>query len=219
MIEAERAQIAHEIHDSVLPLLFAASASLSGLVEGSRDDLSPELRQRLEQTLGWIGDAMQVGRRMLTEIYPPELQNTTWTLAAIDTVNRLLGDLSKRVRWDLDVEVNHVVDPIALAAYRIVVESIRNALGHGGATEVVVTGKHDDREFQVMVRDNGSGFDPSQIPAERFGIRSMIGRAELVGGTLQIDTAAGGPTSVTFTITKADQPPGDPPHSNALPSG
>ena len=38
LIEAERAQIANEIHDGVLPLLFAASASLSGLIEHSGED-------------------------------------------------------------------------------------------------------------------------------------------------------------------------------------
>ncbi len=199
LIEAERAQIANEIHDGVLPLLFAASASLSGLIEHSGEDLRPEVRQRLEQTLGWIGDAMQVGRRMLTEIYPPELQRASWSLAAVDTVDRLLGDLAKRVDWQLDPTVNDVTEPVAFAAYRIVVEAIRNAIGHGAATEVVVSGKQDGDGLRVTVRDNGGGFDPNQIPAERFGVRSMIGRAELVGGALKIDSAIGGPTSVTFT--------------------
>ena len=163
---------------------------------------------------------MQVGRRMLTEIYPPELQQHDLDAGCrryCQSIARGSFEAGPLAISMSKSTMSSIRSP--LAAYRIVVESIRNALGHGGATEVVVTGKHDDREFQVMVRDNGSGFDPSQIPAERFGVRSMIGSAELVGGTLQIDIAVGGPTSVTFTITKADQPPGDPPHSNALPSG
>lgn len=200
LIEAERAQIGNEIHDSVLPLLFAASASLSGLMERSGQEFTPEVRQRLEQSVGWIGDAMQAARRLLTEIYPPELQRTAWSLAAADTVNRLLGELSSRVQWQLDPAVNHVSDPVAFAAYRIVVEAIRNAVGHGSASEVVVTGEPHEDGLQVTVRDNGRGFDPQQIPAERFGVRAMIGRAELVGGSLRIDSAIGGPTTVTLTV-------------------
>ena len=89
-----------------------------------------------------------------------------------------------------------------MAAYRIVVEAIRNAVGHGKATEVVVTGEQDDEGLRVTVSDNGGGFDPDQVPADRFGVRSMIGRAELAGGTLRIDSARGGPTIVNFKLPK-----------------
>ena len=202
VIEAERAQIGHEIHDGVLPLLFASSASLSGLIEHFGDDLNPEVLKRLEQTLAWIDDAMQSGRRLLTEIYPPELQRTSWSMAAVDAVERLLGEHSERVEWQLDPSVHEVSEPVALAAYRIVVEAIRNAVGHGGASEVVVSGMQDDNELRLTVRDNGGGFDPDQIPSERFGVRAMRGRATLVGGSLKIESAIGGPTRVTFTLPK-----------------
>ena len=202
VIEAERAQIGHEIHDGLLPLLFASSASLSGLIDHFGGDLPPDVRKRLEQALAWIEDAMQAGRRLLTEIYPPELQRTSWSLAAVDAVERLLGQSSERVNWQLEPSVHEVSEPVALAAYRIVVEAIRNAVGHGEASEVVVSGMQDDNELRVTVSDNGCGFDPDQIPAERFGVRAMRGRARLVGGNLRIESVSGGPTRVTFTLAK-----------------
>jgi signal transduction histidine kinase len=203
LIEAERAQIAHEIHDSVLPLLFAASASLSNLIDRYGQDFRPEILERLQQVDQWVDEAMQTGRRLMTEIYPPELQSTVWSLAARDAIQRLLGDAARCVRWQLDPEVNKVADPIAFAAYRIVVEAVRNAIAHGKASEVVVSGECRDRQLQVRIRDDGSGFDPDQLPPERFGVRSMVTRAKLVGGSLQIDSANGGPTSVQLTVPEA----------------
>lgn len=205
LIESERAQIAHEIHDSVLPLLFASSASLYSLLDHSGESLPPELRTRLQQAVDWIDQAMQTGRRMLTEIYPPELKDSPWSAAAMDAVERLLGEAAQRVSWRLDPNVHDVADPIAFAAYRIVVEAIRNAIDHGAASEVMVSGHQDDREFVITVRDNGQGFDPRELPDDRFGIRSMKGRAELVGGRLTIDSAPGGPTTVTLLIMNTDE--------------
>ncbi len=198
LIEAERAQVAHEIHDGVLPLLFGASASLTSLLENSGDELTQPVRERIEQTKVWIDEAMQRGRQILTETYPPELKRTAWTIAAIDTVNRLLGELAVRVKWQLGDELHQLPDAVAGAAYRIVVEAVRNAIRHGNASEVVVAGtRHGDR-LRVTVRDNGKGFDPANIPEGHFGIRSMRGRAELVGGDLTIDSETGGPTEVRF---------------------
>lgn len=200
LIEVERAQIAHEIHDSVLPLLFAASASLSQLIEQSGGELGTEVTGRLAQANDWLVEAMQTGRRLLTEIYPPELHRTSWSSAAGDAIDRLLGDDAGRVEWQIDPTANEVSDDVAMAAYRIVVEAVRNAVAHGKAPQVVISGQRGGDVLTVMVHDNGSGFDPGQIPAERFGVRSMRGRAELVGGSLAIDTVLGGPTRIILTV-------------------
>lgn len=203
LIETERAQIAHEIHDSVLPLLFAASASLANLLERERQQLPEAVVDRLQQVGQWLDDAMLTGRRLMTEVYPPELKNTVWSLAARDAIERLLGEASRRVRWQLAHEVDQVAEPIAFAAYRIVVEAVRNAIGHGEASEVVVAGSCSGAELQLVIRDNGAGFDPSQLPPERFGVRSMISRAQLVGGQLTIESTQGGPTQVQLTVADA----------------
>jgi signal transduction histidine kinase len=203
LIEAERAQIANEIHDGVLPLLFGASASLTSLLENAGDELTQPLRERIEQTKGWIDEAMQRGRLILTETYPPELKQTAWSIAAIGTVNRLLGELAGRVKWQLGDELHQLPDAVAGAAYRIVVEAVRNAIGHGNASEVIVAASRQRDQFHITVRDNGKGFDPANIPEGHFGVRSMRGRAELVGGELTIDSKIGGPTEVRFEWREA----------------
>lgn len=202
MIEVERAQIAHEIHDSLLPLIFAASAAVSSLHDRSSETGSEETRKKLEQIAQWLNSAMQTGRRLLTQVYPPELTGTLWTPVAADALERLCAETSVEIRWQIDPKINETSAPIALAAYRIVVEAVRNAIAHGKASEVVVRGEKQTNAIRIAVQDNGRGFDPSQVSPDRFGIRSMTGRANLVGGTLTVDSAPGGPTTVTFLVSQ-----------------
>ena len=198
LIEAERSQIAHEIHDGLLPLLFAASATISSAIAKGEIDVGTETREKLDQASGWLTDAMHAGRQLLTEVYPPELQGRPWTRAAKDTLERLFPEDHQVICWQVDPDVNEISEAIAFAAYRIVVEAVRNAVGHGRASEVNVEGRRDGDRFHLIVRDNGNGFDPSRVADDRFGIRAMYGRAELVGGSLAIHSELGGPTTVRF---------------------
>ncbi len=198
LIEVERAQIGHEIHDGLLPLLFAASATVASVIDHASATMSDDQREKLDQTAGWLHDAMQTGRRLLTQVYPPELTGTLWTKAAEDALKRLFAGSEAHIRWQVDPSVNDASAAIAFAAYRIVIEAVRNAVGHGKATEVVIGGEKENGKVRITIEDNGGGFDPSQVGADRFGIRAMMGRAQLVHGSLVVDSTPGGPTTVTF---------------------
>lgn len=195
LIEMERAQVGHEIHDALLPLIFAASAGVSSLADRDGAD-----RERLRQIAAWLEDAMQTGRRLLTQVYPPELVDSVWTQAAKDTLERLFPQETSSIRWQVDSAINDLSRPTAFAAYRIVVEAVRNAIGHGKATEVTIEAQTKPSGFCVLIRDNGCGFEPAQVPQDRFGLRAMMGRAALVGGSLWVDSAPGGPTTITFEV-------------------
>ncbi len=199
LLDNERAAIGHEIHDALLPLIFAASANIAGLLRGCSDQISDEARERLQQTCGWLDEALVTGRELLTQVYPPDFAGHHWTTAVVEATERLESDAAQCVQWNLAAELNESSEIVAGAAYRIVIEAVRNALRHGKASEVTVHGTRSNDGCRIVVRDNGVGFDPSQVAVDRFGIRSMIGRAQLVGGKLQVDSKPGGPTTVTFT--------------------
>ncbi len=212
-IEMERAQIGHEIHDALLPLIFAASAGVSSLAKGiskssSAQESSSIQRERLDQLSSWLEDALQVGRRLLTKVYPPEMVGTLWSRAAKDTIERLLDSplAPATITWKLADEVDSTSKPIAFAAYRIVVEAVRNAVKNGQATRVTISGHQGDDGLHVVIEDNGCGFDPTNLPTDRFGVRSMIGRAALVGGTLAIESLQETGTTVVFFVDSSLNP-------------
>ena len=212
LIEIERAQLGHEIHDALLPLIFAASASLQGLLEaapprdqpdGGADSTGLESqRERLEKIADWLQDAQQTGRRLLTQIYPPELETSDWVTVAKDCIERLLGQRHAKVSWQVSAD-GLELDPVtALAAYRIVVEAIRNADRHGQAQNICVRADSEHDTHAIEIVDDGRGFELDRIPSDRFGIRAMFARAELARGTLDVKSKPGGPTVVTFRVGK-----------------
>jgi len=209
IIDLERSQIGHDIHDLLLPLIFAASANVQVLVDqfsqrqrSETSQLPPpdtKLLKRLQESQDWLQQALSVGRNLLTEIYPAELEQLTWLAAAKDTARRMSGEAAELIwivdpsspicdlKWDRD---------LATTAYRVLVESVRNALRHGQATKITVYCQPD----QLMIIDDGIGFRPQDVPAGHFGIRSMKGRALLVDKTVTIESKPGGPTTVTLTL-------------------
>ncbi|QDT13220.1 sensor histidine kinase [Planctomycetes bacterium K23_9] len=192
-IEIERAQIAHEVHDALLPLIVGAKAALESHLGSDLADHAD--RRKLQQAFDWLDQAAQVGRQLLLQTHPPELDQATWTAAAKYACSQLVsGDVE--LQWDLSPECDLYPSLVAGAAYRIVIEAIRNGSRHGNASQIKVTGD----ATRVKVTDNGSGFDPGAVSADRFGIRSMRGRAKLVGGQVEIKSQIGGPTTVVFLV-------------------
>jgi signal transduction histidine kinase len=214
LVELERAQIGSEIHDGLLPLIFAASASASSLLLDTSIDEG--LRGRLQQIADWLAEAMATGRRMLTQIYPPELQGVPWSQAAKDALDRFLASASSqehsasqqsstpRLHWDLESELETASADLSLIAYRIVVEAVRNAIHHGKATDVSIRGRAEGDTWTIVIHDNGAGFDPDTIADDRFGIRSMRCRAALADGKLQIDSQPGRGTTVTVQLKRCE---------------
>ena len=173
LIECERAAIGNEIHDSLLPLLFASSASLSSLTDRLSDqsgeidfEAKRQIVDRISQANQWIEQALKIGREILSVSYPPELNATAWYSAAQDLVDRIAtetdGGGTVNIIWNIQPEASRLSESIAATAYRICVESLRNALKHGDATEVSVDARVVDGSFNLVVHDNGKGFDPSQ---------------------------------------------------------
>ncbi|TWU43820.1 Sensor protein VraS [Novipirellula aureliae] len=203
LIESERSAIGHEIHDSMLPLLFGASAVLHREIERANSDQTDI--ERLEKATAWVDEAMRIGRNILSLAHAPKFDSAqdtaSWDAEVESTVEGVL-DVGEDLPWTLKMDVSEkakiVSAPVATAAYRISVEAVRNAIRHGKATEVQITASVENSTLHLSVHDNGNGFDVNAIPDDRYGIRTMKGRAKLVGGTLRVESRCSGPTIVHF---------------------
>jgi two-component system sensor histidine kinase NreB len=89
--------------------------------------------------------------------------------------------------------------------YRIVQEALTNARKHGGARRAIVEVVEDENQIQITVRDDGQGFDVN-ANTEGFGLLGMRERAELMGGTLHVESAPGSGTTIVATLPAHRRP-------------
>ncbi len=97
------------------------------------------------------------------------------------------------------------IDAMALDLLRLTQKAIANALKHGAATELTLTVRHSDNAIEIVVHDNGCGFDPSTVSLG-CGLRNQSQRAERLGGKLKIESAPGSGTMLHLHLPMNREP-------------
>ncbi len=129
-----------------------------------------------------------------------------------EAVERELAALNRRTGISTSLVLDGSFDALSasqrIALLRVLQEALSNVRQHSGAGKVVVT-LHDEPTYGVCmeIRDDGHGFDPAgAVPAEDgqsgIGLVGMRERLRLLGGTLEIESAQGGPTIVRATLPR-----------------
>lgn len=180
---AERAELAAHIHDSVLHTLT--------LIQRRADD--PREVQRL---------ARVQERALRSWLYQRPADAET-------TVTPGLERVAAEVEEEHGVPIEVVcvgdapIDDGVSAMLRAAREAMVNASKYAGTDSISVFGEVDEGEVLVFVRDRGAGFDLDDIPEDRMGVRgSIIGRMERHGGSARIRTEPGEGTEVQLRMPR-----------------
>jgi len=112
---------------------------------------------------------------------------------------------SQAVAISSHIQLNEQLDSeVSLNIYRIIQELITNIIKHAQATEATIHLTQHEDSLNIMVEDNGSGFDPAKIkPSLGMGIYSIQKRIENIGGTVAIDSIINKGTTVIIDIPLA----------------
>jgi signal transduction histidine kinase len=95
---------------------------------------------------------------------------------------------------------------IEIAAFRIVQEALTNIARHAQVEHAAIQLLAEGDTLLIVIRDHGVGFDPT-VRSNNGGLSGMRERAELVGGTLTIDTSEGGGVVITAELPLRDSGP------------
>jgi len=200
-LEQERARIAQDLHDELGSTLTRLSL-LSGLVRTDKDN--PE---QVEVHANKLGQSADQTVRALEEIVwavrpgSDTLQSLTDYIAHF--ANELFDGNSTHCRLDLphDLPPTPLPPDVRHNIFLIVKEALTNALKHAGAGEVQVHAKISGDTLEILVRDDGRGFNPSSSSeGRRNGLGNMRRRAEAIGGELELQSVAGGGTTVKLSV-------------------
>jgi signal transduction histidine kinase len=193
--EAERAQIAADVHDDSIQVLAAVDLRL-GLLKRRLGERAPEFEDVLGPLQDSVSNAIDRLRALLFDLEPPDLEEGL-TAALCRAGAQIFADTPTRCR----VVDEHEPDaPVATraVAYRVAREAMVNAHKHADASTVTVTVSDTDGGLEVSVSDDGAGF-PNELqasPPGHHGLSSMRDRAALAGGRLEISPGPAGGTTV-----------------------
>jgi len=200
--EDERRKIARELHDGIGQTLSAIKFLLENTIQKSTFTASSSIIQSLETVIPMIQNAIEEVRRIQTSLRPPILDD----LGILPTVSWFCREYQKvysgiDVERDIHIEENEVPDSLKTVIYRILQEAMNNISKYSQATRVRLCLRKKDEEVELVVEDNGSGFDPQEIFSEErerrgFGLTSMRERTELSGGSFSIESERGSGTRV-----------------------
>ena len=120
--------------------------------------------------------------------------------------NELFEGDRARCRLDLppDLPARSLPPEMRHNIFLVVKEALTNALKHGNAREVQVQAKASGRSLEIVVRDDGRGFDHQAVSpraGKRHGLGNMRRRAEDMGGTLAVDSVPGKGTTITLRVS------------------
>lgn len=203
-LSVERRRVAGELHDTLEQTLVAASLQLHAA--------SRTLVAQPDTAAAQLNMAAQLVARSRQEV-----RDAVWDLRVGETRSESLAALLARLcaesssgastAAEVCFAIQGVEPPLpALTlsqAIRLVREAVANALKHARPTRIDVTMACEEQLLRLTVSDNGKGFDIAQVPGPdegHFGMAGMQERLQRLGGSIQVESAPGKGTTITFLI-------------------
>jgi signal transduction histidine kinase len=198
--EDERRRVSRELHDeagqAITSLLFTLrllerEAAAGGAVTARTEDLR-RIADGIQETL----------HRVATDLRPVALDQ----LGLVPALGQLVEELSNQGGPNIVVEAlglgeDRLPPDAETALYRIAQEAVTNAVRHAGAREIAVVLERRDSHLVMIVEDDGEGFDADlTLGPGHLGMVGMRERAEMLGGTLLVESSPGSGTTVVVEV-------------------
>lgn len=194
--EAERRHLARELHDEIGQMLTVLKINLKTL-----EPVSKRARPYLQESLRLVDSTLQQIRNLSLDLRPSQLD----TLGLAETLQWYVDRWSQRTGVSLHFVSDRLQPrpslPIETACFRIVQEALTNITRHARARQVWVTLRQHSAVVDLLIRDDGVGFDVAVARAQAalgkvLGLLGMEERVRLVDGQLEIMTAPGKGTEI-----------------------
>jgi PAS domain S-box-containing protein len=195
----ERQRLARELHDSVSQALYGIALG----AKTARALLEPS-PQRAADPLDYVLSLAEAGlaemRALIFELRPESLETEGLVMALEKQAAAL------RARHEVKVETVLCDEPQASpeakeAVYRIAQEALHNTVKHARAGKVRITMDCDPGWIDLVVSDDGVGFDAGGDFPGHLGLHSMRERAQRLGGTLKVEATLGSGTTIHAHIS------------------
>jgi signal transduction histidine kinase len=202
--ENERRRIARELHDELGQAMAALKLQVRAAERTMGDQTPPALKDECRHLRQAINEIIENMRRLSRDLSPVVLEDLGFEAAVEHLANTFAGLHGIAVELDL-ADISHLLSREAQHnIYRILQELLNNIGKHAEAGRVRIAVSRRHSELLFTVEDDGRGFDAAEVKRAKatekgMGLTAVAERVRLLGGRLEIDSAPGGGTRVTFT--------------------
>jgi two-component system, NarL family, sensor kinase len=202
--EAERGRVALELHDGITQLLCAIvfrSQALVASLSGHDEPAKSEARKLRDMA----GKTVKEVERVSHNLRPSVLDQLGLVAAMGDASTEFADRTGVAVKLACAQLTARLTAASELTLYRILQEALRNVEKHARARHVTVDLTQPEAFAQLVIKDDGVGFDPAQRPAIRngkggLGLLGMRERATYLGGSVEVNSARRAGTEITVRV-------------------
>jgi len=197
---SERNRLARELHDSVTQSLYSVRLYAEAVRSALNAGKIPVADKNLDQLIAIARDGMSDLRLLIFELKPPVLEE----LGLIGAIQKRLDMVETRV--GIQTEFNVEGEPelpldIEVQLYWVVYEALSNVLKHANAKHVFLKFVFSDGRSEVVIQDDGVGFDLEKINlSQSSGLKNIIDRIEGLGGIIEIFARPGEGTAIRILL-------------------
>jgi PAS domain S-box-containing protein len=206
--EIERQRVAQELHDNMGQNLTALGFNLNFLQTQLPDSIPNKalLEARLNNSLTLVEKTTDDIRHIIAELRPPMLDD----YGLMETLDWYAARFTARTGITLKVEGEELAPrpegPIESTLFRIVQEALTNISKHSQANQAIITVSEDDQMIQMVISDNGIGFEPALLEKRggrpNLGLITMRERANAIGGHCRIESKPDQGTQVIVEVPR-----------------
>lgn len=193
--EQERKLLAVELHDEFAQQLTGALMTLESAARLFPQ--SPEsANMQFDAALRLLRGSIDQSRKLVCSLSPPALDQFGIVSAIEHWISKEQTPDGPKIEFVLKGRPRRVAPPLESAIFRIVQETLSNALRHSQSERVYLELGCDAESIWIMVQDWGVGFESSRVKEGHFGLKGVRERARLFGGHAVVRTAPGEGASI-----------------------
>jgi two-component system NarL family sensor kinase len=197
----ERNRLAREIHDTLAQGLTATTLQLESADALLGDSSNAEqAREPLHRALSLTQSNLEEARRSVLDLRAAPLEGRSLSEALKTLVDRWEAEEGVNTRYEAVNSSRPLPPNVEVGLYRICQEALTNVARHAGARRVTVRLVATPEQIQLVVEDDGRGFDASEMSEGRHGLVGMNERAKMLGGSLDIKSSLGAGTRIEVTV-------------------
>lgn len=197
--EAERERIARDLHDSLGGLLSTVKLHFDA-IQAKNPDIAGQ--KEYNKAYNLLDTACNEVRTISNNMQPGALLKMGIVPAIRDLVNRIESEDTPHMEFIHYGPLQDLPVGVTLNIYRIVQELLYNCLKHSHAREILIQLIRNDEDLEIMVEDDGRGYDPAEVK-KGMGTENVAARVNYLKGEISVHSESGVGTTTTITIPYA----------------